>query len=108
MKGFTENKQRRNKMKAKTIVNALKEAGMEVEHYINDENIECVLVDNYPYSQMLLDLTVGVNGQNLPAVFGYYSDANGKEWSLSGSIHDWHENFGKEIPSMVHGYSLSW
>lgn len=95
-------------MKAQVIVDALREAGLVVEHYINDEDIECILVDDYPRSAMLLDLVVGINGCDLPAVFGYYSNTTGEEWSLSGSIHDWLENFGQDLPAMAAGNELNW
>lgn len=95
-------------MKAQVIVDALREAGLVVEHYLNNKNIECVLVDDYPRSKMLLDLIVGINGRGLPAVFGYYSNTAGEEWSLSGSICDWLENFGQDLPAMAAGNELNW
>jgi len=93
-----------------SIIFAFASVGIVLEHIPADENVER---DLWQYSDGVADpiveLWVGINGRNLPAVFGSYTAGDfGDEYSLSGTMSEWLENFGDELPAMGKCQKLSW
>ena len=52
-----------------------------------------------------IELTFGINGLNLPAVFCTISIVD-TDWSLSSTLEDWEENFSESLPNILTGEDL--